>query len=203
MKHEAEFKPRSRCKAPASASSNLILILLTGFAQQLPSEKLALQPEWSFPVPKWSWHSQSPLPAFQRLPIARKIRTPRNPEAPWSNLSSFAQLTGQRNWKVRVWSRETFIPGLPWWLSGKESTCSTRDANVGSIPGSGRSPGGGHGNPLQYSTWWILMDRGAWWVIVTKSQTQLRQLNTHKCKVYCKGHTSPQGRTEVDTTEAT
>ena len=93
MKHEAEFKPRSRCKVPASASSNWILILLTGFAQQLPLEKLALQPEWSFPVPKWSWHSQSPLPAFQRLPIARKIKTPRNPEAPWSNRSSFAQHT--------------------------------------------------------------------------------------------------------------
>ena len=38
------------------------------------------------------------------------------------------------------------------WLSGKESACSTGDSrNMGSIPGSGRSPGGGHGNPLQYS----------------------------------------------------
>ena len=44
MKHEAEFKPRSRCKVPASTSSNWILILLIGFAQKLPSEKLALQP---------------------------------------------------------------------------------------------------------------------------------------------------------------
>ena len=40
--------------------------------------------------------------------------------------------------------------GLPWWLSGKEPTCNARDA--GSTPGSGRSPGGGHGNPLQYWT---------------------------------------------------
>jgi len=43
-------------------------------------------------------------------------------------------------------------PGLPQWLSGKESTCSAgaiRD--TGSIPGSGRCPGGEHGNPLQYS----------------------------------------------------
>ena len=39
-----------------------------------------------------------------------------------------------------------------------------RDA--GSIPGSGRSPGGGHGNPLQYSCLENLMDRGAWWVAV-------------------------------------
>ena len=34
--------------------------------------------------------------------------------------------------------------------------------DVGSIPGSGRSPGGGHGNPLQYSCLGNLMDRGAW-----------------------------------------
>ena len=35
---------------------------------------------------------------------------------------------------------------LPWWLSGKESACNAGDP--GSIPGSGRSPGGRHGNPL-------------------------------------------------------
>ena len=47
---------------------------------------------------------------------------------------------------------------------------------VGSIPGSGRFPGGGNGNPLQYSCLENTMDRGAWWAIVheiTKSQTQL------------------------------
>ena len=44
--------------------------------------------------------------------------------------------------------------GLPWWLSGKESTCQTGDA--GSMPGSGRSPGGGSSNPLQYSCLEIL-----------------------------------------------
>ena len=56
--------------------------------------------------------------------------------------------------------------GLPWWLSGKESTCDEGDAEAtGSIPGSGRSPGGGHGNPLQYSCLENPMDRGAWWAI--------------------------------------
>ena len=39
-----------------------------------------------------------------------------------------------------------------------------RDA--GSVPGSGRSPGGGHGNPLQYSCLENPMDRGAWWTVV-------------------------------------
>ena len=42
--------------------------------------------------------------------------------------------------------------GLPWWLRGKESTCYTGDAgDAGSIPWVGKIPGGGHGNPLQYS----------------------------------------------------
>ena len=50
------------------------------------------------------------------------------------------------------------------------------DGNVGSIPGSGRSPGGGHGNPLQYSCLENPMDRGAWRARVhgvTKSWTHL------------------------------
>ena len=41
---------------------------------------------------------------------------------------------------------------LPWWLKGKESSCNAgATGNIGSILGSGRSPGGGHSNPLQYS----------------------------------------------------
>ena len=49
--------------------------------------------------------------------------------------------------------------------------------NTGLIPGSGRSPGRGNGNPLQYSCLENLMDRGAWWATVhgvTKSQTRLK-----------------------------
>ena len=49
-------------------------------------------------------------------------------------------------------------------LSGKESTCNAGD--LGLIPGSGRSPGGGHGKPLQYSCLDNPMDRGAWWATV-------------------------------------
>ena len=47
--------------------------------------------------------------------------------------------------------------------------------DVGSIPGLGRSPGEGNGNPLKYSFLEKPMDRGAWWapVHVTKSPTQL------------------------------
>ena len=44
--------------------------------------------------------------------------------------------------------------GLPPWLSSEESTCNAGDAgNTGSIPGLGRSSGGGNSNPLQYSCW--------------------------------------------------
>ena len=46
--------------------------------------------------------------------------------------------------------------------------------DVGSIPGSGRSPEGGHGNPPQYSCLENPMDRGAWWATVheaVQSQT--------------------------------
>ena len=55
-----------------------------------------------------------------------------------------------------------------------------RDACL--VPGSGRSPAGGNGNPLQYSCLENPMDRGAWQAIVhevTKSQTGLKQLSTH------------------------
>ena len=54
--------------------------------------------------------------------------------------------------------------------------------DTGSIPGSGRSPGGGHGNPLQYSCLENPMDRGTWWVTVhgvSKSWTRLKRLSTH------------------------
>ena len=47
------------------------------------------------------------------------------------------------------------------WLSGKESACQAGD--MGLISGLGRSPGGGNGDPLQYSCLGNAMDRGVWW----------------------------------------
>ena len=61
---------------------------------------------------------------------------------------------------------------------GKDSTCNTGD--VGLIPGLGRSPGGGHGNPNQYSCLDNPMDRGTWRATVhrvSKCRTQLKQLS--------------------------
>ena len=67
----------------------------------------------------------------------------------------------------------------------KNLTANAGDVrDEGSIPGSGRSPGGGHGNPLQYSCLGNPMDRGAWQAEVhgvAKSQTRLKQLSMHTC----------------------
>ena len=60
----------------------------------------------------------------------------------------------------------------------KNLSASAGDAeDMGSIPGSGRSPGGGDGNPLQYSCMKNPMDRGAWWATVQRvanSWTQVK-----------------------------
>ena len=57
--------------------------------------------------------------------------------------------------------------GLPQWLSNKEFTCNAEAAgDMSSIPEWGRCPGGGHGNPLQYSCLENPMDRGASWATV-------------------------------------
>ena len=71
--------------------------------------------------------------------------------------------------------------GLPWSLSGKESTCDAGD--LGSVPGLGRSPGEGNGYPLQYSCLDNPIDRGAWWATihgVMKSWMTERHTFTHK-----------------------
>ena len=58
----------------------------------------------------------------------------------------------------------TFLQGFP---RGSEDKASARNAgDQGSIPGSGRSPGEGNGNPLQYSCLENPMDGGAWWATV-------------------------------------
>ena len=73
--------------------------------------------------------------------------------------------------------------GFPGGSDGKESACNA--GNLGLIPGSGRSPGEGNGNPLQYSCLENSMDRGTWRATVhgvAKSPTRLKQLSTHvKC----------------------
>ena len=81
--------------------------------------------------------------------------------------------------KIRVYvlatqlSMTLFYPfrgtkGSPLGTDVKENVCNVGDPSL--IPGSGRSSGGGHGNPLQYSCLENSMDRGAWWSTVHGSQ---------------------------------
>ena len=62
--------------------------------------------------------------------------------------------------------------GFPGGAEVKASACNVGD--LGSIPGSGRSPGEGNGNPLQYFCLENPMDGGAWWARVHGSQSRTR-----------------------------
>ena len=78
--------------------------------------------------------------------------------------------------------------GFPGGTDGEESTCNV--GILGSIPGLGKSPGGGHGNPLQYSFLRIPMDRGAWRATVhgvAKSRIRLSDWTKHSTATvrYC------------------
>ena len=64
------------------------------------------------------------------------------------------------------------IVGLLWWHSSEESACSVGDPS--SITELGRSPGGGHGNPLQYPCLENPMGRGAWWAAVHRVAQKVR-----------------------------
>ena len=73
-----------------------------------------------------------------------------------------------------------FLQSLLWWLKMVKSACNAGDPR--SIPGSGRSPGEGNGNPLQYSCLENPMDIGAWRATVhgvTKNRTQLSNFHFH------------------------
>ena len=73
------------------------------------------------------------------------------------------------------------MSGFPGGTSGKELTCQSGDTeDAGSIPGSGRSPGGGHATCSSIPAWEVY--RGDWQAIVhrvTKSQTRLYGLSIH------------------------
>ena len=69
--------------------------------------------------------------------------------------------------------------GFPGGASGKEPTCQCRRPKILRL---GRFPGGGHGNPLQYSCLENPMDRGTWWATVPRfanSLTRMKRLSRH------------------------
>ena len=72
-------------------------------------------------------------------------------------------------------------------LAVKNPPANAGDRRHSSIPGSGRSPGGGHGNPVQYSCLEDPVDGGAWWVTdrgVTKSRTRLKNLARTRASLF-------------------
>ena len=78
-------------------------------------------------------------------------------------------------WVVMVIKTQKDFPGD---LDGKESACNVGE--LGLIPGLGRPPGEGTGNPLQYSCLEKFMDRGAWQTrvpVVAKSRTRVSSYN--------------------------
>ena len=83
----------------------------------------------------------------------------------------------EKNFLMRKWEMLAFHPGFPGASVVKDLPANAGEAgDLGSIPGWGRSPGGGNGNPLQYSCLGNPMDRGARWATVhkvTKSWTWL------------------------------
>ena len=99
---------------------------------------------WRIPVDRGAWqvtvHGVTESDTTEQLSTAQALYNSSNP------LLSVNTVIG-------------FLQGL----SSKESACNAEAAgDLGSIPGSERSPGGGNGNPLQYSCLDNHMDRGTW-----------------------------------------
>ena len=81
-------------------------------------------------------------------------------------------------------SHITHLMGFPGSSAIKTHLHAGVAGDPGLIPGSGRSPGGGNGNPLQHSCLENPMDRGAWRPAVhgvIKRRTQLKRVSVHAC----------------------
>jgi len=99
----------------------------------------------------------------------------------WTEESGRLQFMGPQ--RVRLDWITISVGGFPGELVVKNPLANAGNVrDMASIPGSGRSPGGRHGNPLQYSCLEHPIDRGAWRATlhrVAKSQTRLKQLSMH------------------------
>ena len=141
--------------------ANIGLLYLVRYFIILKVSKIVLKKKNKFtPMHKWNTEWRE------------KQRPKWNREKPWGSriAHSFSE-----TWGKKEASQVALVVKNP-----PNNAGDVRD--VGSIPASGRSPGGGHGNPLQYYCLENPMDRGAWWAMVhriTKSQTWLEWLSMH------------------------
>ena len=137
-----------------------------------------------------SWHCpwfQAPTPSKSTLVIMLTSGTPIHLINPSQWLSvwvweSLKKENGEERKKSRrvLWSiKDQLEVSFPGGWAVKESACNIVD--LGSMAGLGRSPGGGHDNPLQHSCLENPVDRGAWQVAVhrvTESWTRLKKLSS-------------------------
>ena len=101
----------------------------------------------------------------------------------WCDKNSKAWMNGKWTWKSG--RGQSAYWGFSEGSEVKASACNAGD--LGSIPGSGRSPGEGNGNPLQYSCLENPMDGGVWWAAVygvAQSRTRLKQLSSSSSSVH-------------------
>ena len=110
-----------------------------------------------------------PTPVFLALTIPWTDK-PGGLYSPWGRKES------DRSEQLTLWASQVA-------LAVQSTPANTGDMrNIGSVSRLGRSPGGGHGNPLQYSCLKNPKDRGAWWATVhrvAKSRTRLKRLSMH------------------------
>ena len=110
----------------------------------------------------------------------------------WGWICQLFAPAGSRGSKQNSWGKIFWECVWTYWIwDGFQLSGEVNDA--GSIPDSGRSPGGRHGNPLQYFCLENPMDRGAWRATVdrvAKSQTLVKWLSTHLViRAICDSHT--------------
>ena len=129
----------------------------------------------------WVWFLGQEDPLEKEIAICSSILAWKTPwiEEP-GQLQSMGSQKVEHDWACS----QGYALGFPDGSVGKESICNAGDTrDLDSIPGSGRSPGEGNGNPLQYSCLKNPMD-GDWWATVqrvTRSWTQL-SIHTRPCK---------------------
>ena len=122
---------------------------------------------WNFSIPFMDW----------LFPLTVSILPPKQKKLGRQSQSWGAYINVGKTCVVFMKSlvNNTQLRHIPWWFSGKESACNAGDLCL--MPGSGKSPGEGNGNPLQYSCLADSMDRGVWHAAVHGVAKSLTRLN--------------------------